>query len=362
MNKKITIKEVLTYLNFLKISNRKILSLFKHIDLDKIYEIDFNKFEIVDKKTKEKIFNKDNIEKFKRYVDRLKNGKYKIVSIYDDYYPRNLRYIDDPPAILYYMGELNKNDEYSLSFVGSRKCSDYGKWACKELTSQVVSKGITTVSGLASGIDSICHKTTIENNGRTIAILGNGINIIYPSKNRVLYEEIINKGGLILSEFPLDTTPKPYNFPRRNRIISGISLGTVVIEAKEKSGSLITASYASEQGKEVFSIPGNINSVYSKGTNKLIQDGCKLILNVDDILEEIEILKEKSLEKEKDNVKLDEIEMKIYKYIQENGPSKIDDLVLNLGEDINTINFVITSLELKDYISNSGILGYVVKG
>ena len=156
------------------------------------------------------------------------------------------------------------------------KRQDYGKWACKSLSQGVGSSGITTVSGLAYGIDAMCHKSSLEVGARTIGIIGCGIDKIYPKQNRNLYERLAEE-GLILSEFPLGTEPRSFNFPKRNRIISGISLATVVIEAKEKSGTMITTRCALEQGKDVFAVPGNINSIYSKGTNKLIQEGLSLI-------------------------------------------------------------------------------------
>ncbi len=157
---------------------------------------------------------------------------------------------------------------------------------------------VTIVSGLALGIDSVAHKTALETGGRTIAILGNGLDTIYPKRNKSLYEEIPTNGA-ILTEYPLGTPPLAYNFPQRNRMISGLSLGIIVIEAKEKSGSLITAYHALEQGKEVFALPGNINSIFSRGTNKLIKDGAKILMDVEDIIEEIYELQQKVVEKKK---------------------------------------------------------------
>ncbi|MDU2354720.1 MAG: DNA-processing protein DprA, partial [Anaerococcus sp.] len=228
-----------------------------------------------------------NLEGFKHYNEKVNKFGYDYVTMLDEYYPHNLRYIEDRPALLFYKGNLDyEKDRNSIAFVGARKCTDYGKWACKNLTQGIANSGITTVSGLAYGIDAMCHKSTLEVSGRTIGVIGCGIDKIYPKQNRNLYEQLEER-GLILSEFPLGTDPRSFNFPRRNRIISGISLATVVIEAKEKSGTMITTRCALDQGKEVFAIPGNINSIYSKGTNKLIQEGSKLITCADDILEEL---------------------------------------------------------------------------
>lgn len=363
MHSDITNKEVLTYFNFLRINNKKILDLAKYIDLKDIFDIDKDKLAFVDEKTLQKIFDKNNLEKFKYYKDRIIKENIHITSIFDDSYPYNLRYIDDPPAIMYYKGELSKDDKYSIAVVGSRKCTDYGRWACKKLVSDIASFDITTVSGLALGIDAICHNTSIENNSRTIGVIGNGINEIYPKRNRKLYE-IMQKDHLILSEFPLDTPPVAYNFPRRNRILSGISLATVVIEAKEKSGTLITANFAAEQGKDIFAVPGNINSIYSKGTNKLIQDGAKLVNSVDDIISEISELKSfvdsKKIE-DKNLDMLEEDERKVFDYISNNFPINAEKLSNDLNIKIQDVNYILISLELKDFIENTGIDEFVVK-
>ena len=221
--------------------------------------------------------------------------------------------------------------------------------------------GLTTVSGLAYGIDAMCHKATLDVGGRTIGVIGCGIDQIYPKANKFLYEKIAEE-GLILSEFPLGTQPLAYNFPRRNRIISGISLATVVIEAKEKSGTMITTRCALEQGKEVFAVPGNINSIYSKGTNMLIQEGSKLITNADDILEELDyLLDRKATKRQIDYSALDKDEEAVVRYIENNPNSNPDDLSLNLDLEIDVINFLLTSLELKDIIENIGNNEFTIK-
>ena len=208
-----------------------------------------------------------------------------IVTSQDPLYPSQLLSTYDYPAFLYVKGHL-KEDDVNVAVVGSRTASTYGKFTTERLCRELVLRGITVISGLARGIDSAAHRGALSGKGRTIAVLGCGLDVVYPPENEKLFTEISLQGALI-SEFPFGTPPNAPNFPARNRIISGISLGVVVVEASEKSGSLITARIALEQGREVFAVPGSIDSSGSRGTNKLIKQGAKLIENVEDILEEI---------------------------------------------------------------------------
>ncbi|MCX5841700.1 MAG: DNA-processing protein DprA [Deltaproteobacteria bacterium] len=208
-----------------------------------------------------------------------------IVTSQDPLYPSQLLSTYDYPAFLYVKGHL-KEDDVNVAVVGSRMASTYGKFTTERLCRELVLRGITVISGLARGIDSAAHRGALSGKGRTIAVLGCGLDVVYPPENEKLFNEISLQGALI-SEFPFGTPPNAPNFPARNRIISGISLGVVVVEASEKSGSLITARIALEQGREVFAVPGSIDSSGSRGTNKLIKQGAKLIENVEDILEEI---------------------------------------------------------------------------
>ena len=362
MHFKYTNREIILYLNYIFLDNRIILKIHETIGFDNLFEKSRIDLDFLTDKAYEKIFNVKSIEEFKDYHEKVIKYGYSYVTILDDDYPENLRYIEDRPAILFYKGKLDyEKDKNSIAFVGARKCTDYGKWASKTLSQGVSAAGITTVSGLAYGIDAVCHKSTLDVSGRTIGIIGCGIDKIYPKQNRKLYEDLENN-GLILSEFPLGTEPKPYNFPRRNRIISGISLATVVIEAKEKSGTMITTRCALDQGKEVFAVPGNINSIYSKGTNKLIQEGSKLITCADDILEELDYLLEFSeIKNEIDYSSLEKDELNIVKYIEENPNSTADILSANLNINIDEINYLLTSLELRDFIENIGNNEFTVK-
>ena len=202
----------------------------------------------------------------------------------DPIYPRRLKDIDQPPPVLYMRGTIKMEDEWSVSIVGTRRATAYGRQIAEELAAYLSRNGITVVSGLARGIDSFAHQATIRAGGRTLAVLGSGVDRIYPPEHVRLAEEIVENGAL-LSDYPLGTPPDSINFPPRNRIISGLSLATVVVEAGETSGAIITATFAVEQGRDVFAVPGNIHAVQSKGTNNLIQQGARPLLKFEDVLE-----------------------------------------------------------------------------
>ena len=207
-----------------------------------------------------------------------------VITYYDDDYPLLLKQIDTPPPLLYVRGELKPEDAVSIALVGSRQAKDYGRRVSYQLSYQLAKRGLTITSGLAKGIDTCAHRGALDANGRTIAVMGNGLSIVYPAANSKLVERIIEAGALI-SEFPMGMKPRAENFPIRNRIISGLTFGTVVVEASNRSGALITARLASEQGREVFAVPGQIFSELSTGTHRLIDDGAKLINTVEDLLE-----------------------------------------------------------------------------
>lgn len=202
-------------------------------------------------------------------------------------YPPLLREISDPPLALYVQGPPAELSRPAVAMVGSRKPSAYGAAAAHRLAADLALRNLAIVSGLARGIDSACHRGALESKGRTVAVLGSGVDVVYPKENRKLAESIVAQGGAVVSEFPLGTAPMPENFPIRNRIISGLSLGVVVVEAAEYSGSLITARLALEQNREVFAVPGNITSAQSFGPNMLIKQGAKLVDRWSDVLEEL---------------------------------------------------------------------------
>jgi DNA processing protein len=209
-----------------------------------------------------------------------------IVTWGDEGYPPLLKTIEDPPPVLYVKGELGDPAVPAVAVVGSRRPSTYGKVVAEQLAGELAACGITVVSGLARGIDSVAHLNALEREGRTIAVLGCGLSYMYPPENRRLAERISHQGAVV-SEFPMTTKPDRLNFPLRNRTISGLSLGTVVVEAGERSGALITAQWALEQGRDVFAVPGNVTAPTSRGTNRLIKMGAKLVERVEDILEEL---------------------------------------------------------------------------
>ena len=214
------------------------------------------------------------------------NKKIKTIKINNKEYPEKLKQLENPPKQIYVLGDSSILNDFAISIVGCRLCSDYGKNMAQSIAYNLAKHNINVISGLALGIDTNAHLGCLMNRGKTIAVVAHGLDMIYPTQNINLANEIIEKGGAIISEYPVVVRPKKENFPERNRLISGLSDGVVVIEAKERSGSLITVEFALEQGKDVFAVPGNINSANSIGTNNLIKEGAKITTCVNDILEE----------------------------------------------------------------------------
>jgi len=302
-------------------------------------------------KISSRLFEEKNNIIPERELDLIFKHKANVITIEDALYPENLKTIHYPPPVLYFKGTIVEADKNSISIVGTRKATYYGKMVAEKLSKDLTLAGLTIISGMARGIDTAAHKGALSVNGRTIAVLGCGIDHIYPPENRRLAQEI-QESGAVISEFPLSTLPERQNFPRRNRIISGLSLGTVVVEAAEKSGALITADFALEQGREVFAIPGNINSPLSNGSHNLIKQGAKLVNNYQDILEEINIvLPQKTAEKEivKENTSLTEEEKIIYRLITKE-PAQIDEIIGVSKLSAGKVSEILLNLELKDLI------------
>ena len=222
---------------------------------------------------------------FAREMERLQTTEIRVTTLGEADYPEALRWIPEPPPVLYICGTLRYEDSLAVAVVGSRKPSPYGQLVAQRLSTELAQYGFAVVSGLARGVDSLAHQGALQAGGRTIAVLGSGINVVYPPEHRRLYDAIRGQGAVV-SEFPFDTKPDRWNFPRRNRIISGLTLGTLVVEASDQSGSLHTARHALEQGREVFAVPGRIDAPSSRGTNNLIKRGAKLVEGIDDMLEE----------------------------------------------------------------------------
>lgn len=263
----------------------------KYHSLSNIWNLDIEELHncnCLEEKIIKELLNTEYRKNLKRCLEYMEKYGISMVTCYDSDYPKKLRNIQNRPIVLFYKGDISIVDEYSIAIVGSRNCSDYGRKCANFISNEIAIRKICIVSGLAIGIDSIGHIAALNNKSNTIAIIGNGLDNIYPSKNKKLAESIIKNGGLIISEFVVGTKPFKQNFPRRNRIISGLSDSVIVIEGSKKSGSLITAGYAIEQGKEVFVVPGSIFSPNSEGTNELIKDGANLLTSTDDVIRTID--------------------------------------------------------------------------
>jgi len=274
-------------------------------------------------------------------------------------YPRYLKEISHPPPVLYVRGEISEADEWAIGVVGTRRKTAYGRQVATDLVRGLVNNKVTIVSGLARGIDSIAHKAAVEMGGRTIAVLGSGLDIIYPSENRTLANRIINGHGALVSEFPLGTKPEAKNFPPRNRVISGLSMGVIVVEAGKRSGALITADFALEQDREVFAVPGNITSPASRGTNSLIQEGAKLVRNVEDVLEELNMV----MIQEKTAVQMampeSAEEAELLKNLTHQ-PTHIDELTQQVQLPSALVSSTLTLMELKGMVRQVGGMQYVL--
>jgi len=273
-------------------------------------------------------------------------------------YPALLRFIKNPPKRLYYYGDLSLCQNLCLGIVGARKGSAYGKWAAFSIAKKAAEHGVAVVSGMAAGIDSAAHQGALDAEGKTIAVLGTGIDVCYPKGNRDLMETI-KKRGLLLSEYPPGTPPIAFQFPQRNRIISGLSRALVVAEAGLSSGSLITAECAAEQGREVFAVPANINSEYGIGTNKLIQDGATPVVVLDDVLRGLGITG--VCRQNGEFELLGEDEKKILKHLAANGELTADQLCRLTGATAAELGAILTILEMKGWIMTSMGKIYIAK-
>jgi DNA processing protein len=296
-------------------------------------------------------------EEFEKVLEKAEKNNVKIICFLDDEYPANLKNIFDAPVILYCKGNLTANDVFSLSVVGTRYPTDYGRKACSKIVEELSYNNIPIISGMARGIDSLAHKTALDKNNVTYAILGCGIDVIYPPENKKLYYEIIEKGA-VLTEYEFGAKPDKTNFPQRNRIISGIGIGTLIVETGLRGGSLITAEFALDQNKEVFAIPGSIYSNQSSGCNNLIKKGqAKLIDSVEDIFSELNYKLVGYLSKDNKNTKeiekqiteMNLFEKSIYEILGYE-PKHIDEINLVTGLSISDCLVNLLSLEFKGLI------------
>lgn len=288
-----------------------------------------------------------------REIEKLGKLDIGYMTMYDKCYPELLLEIPDHPAVLYIKGNIDSLKKPGIGVVGSRKYSRYGQSVADKLTKQCSESGLTIISGLALGIDAIAHRAALESNGITIGVLGCGLDTIYPISNSNLAREMIEKGGAVISEFPPGTPPLKFNFPARNRIIAGLSLGVLVIEAAEQSGALITAYEALDYNREVFAVPGNIDQENSKGTNILIQKGAKLVLEAEDILNELNI-ETKNIENKSKEIFPESKDEKIIQEILRAGEESVDNIIEKSKLNIIALNTTLTMMEMKGMVENVG--------
>lgn len=288
---------------------------------------------------------------------RIEAQGIKIVTWADEAYPNRLREIDQPPPILYFRGEYLQDDLFAVAIVGTRKVTAYGRQVTEEIASFLASNGITVISGLARGVDAIAHQTALKVGGRTIGILGCGVDKIYPPEHRGLAEQMMERGA-VMSDYAVGTPPDASNFPPRNRIISGLSLAVVVIEAAETSGALITAEFAAEQGREIFAVPGSILAPQSKGTNKLIQNGALPLLTPDDLMQALDITRIGEHKSARKILPTDEVEAKVLNVLSSE-PLHVDEIRNQAGLPIEKISATLALMELKGMVRQVGGMNYV---
>jgi len=290
-------------------------------------------------------------------LDRLEEYGVRALTWDDTAYPPRLKEIYDPPPVLYVRGELYDADEWAVAVVGTRRPTPYGRQVAEEMAFALARNRICVVSGLARGIDSIAHKAALEAGGRTVAVLACGLDIVYPPEHARLAREIMEQGALV-SDYPLGTQPRGDYFPRRNRIMSGLSLGVLVVEGDVKSGAMITARLALEQNREVFAVPGSIFSPQSRGTNSLIQEGAKLVQRVEDILEELNLTMVPQQMEMKELIPATDTEAALLRHISKE-PVHVDEVCRQSGLPISTVSSVLAMLELKGLVRPMGPMAYV---
>jgi DNA processing protein len=316
-------------------------------------------------KTLEKILTPALFKKFtsfrqsfdiETYLNKIKEKSIKIIPIEDNNYPRLLKEISDPPPVLYVKGQIPTGERF-LAVVGARKMTSYGRQVTEILARDLVASGFTIVSGLARGVDSYSHRVTVGNKGKTVAVLGGGLDKVYPQENVALANEIAEGSGAVISEYPLGMGSVPGNFPARNRIISGLSLGVLVTEAGEESGSLITTGCAAEQGREVFAVPGPMYSKLAKGPAQLIKQGAKLVMNVEDILEELQLEPNVSHQISSE-VKADSPEEQVILEVLRDGPVHVDEITRAAKFPAAKVGSILSLMEIKGQVKSLGSGNY----
>lgn len=304
----------------------------------------------IDHALAENILRDDSTAFVKNQMEMLAREQARALSFWDRDYPPLLKKIQDPPVVLFYKGRLQPGDQNALAIVGTRAPTQYGKMAAERMARDLAAQGLTIVSGLARGVDTIAHRTALQNGGRTLAVLGSGLDVFYPPENEKLFHEICGAGA-VLTEYFFGAKPEAVNFPRRNRIISGLALGVLVIEAGLDSGAMITANLALEQNREVFAIPGSIFNPKCAGPHRLLQEGAKLVQNVEDILVEVhaQLNLFESSRFENKAAELDELSTKVYAALSSD-PRHIDELTRSLQAPSAQLMAVLLDLEFKNLI------------
>jgi len=292
-----------------------------------------------------------------RVWEKIEKQGIKILTWQDEAYPQRLKEIDQPPPVLYIRGEYLPDDLFAVAIVGTRRVTSYGRQITAELAAFLAANGMTVISGLARGVDAIAHQTSLKAGGRTIAVLGSGVDKIYPPEHRGLAEHMMERGAII-SDYAPGTPPEASNFPPRNRIISGLSLAVVVVEAGETSGALITAEFAAEQGREVFAVPGSILAPQSKGTNKLIQNGALPLLSVNDLMQALDITRVGEQKAVRKIMPADAIEAKLLTVLTHE-PLHVDEIRSQSELPIEKVSAALVLMELKGMVRQVGGMNYV---
>jgi DNA processing protein len=289
--------------------------------------------------------------------DRIQSLGIEVRTWDDEGYPRHLKEIDQPPPLLYIRGSLVPEDDWAVAIVGTRRVTAYGRQVTEEIATTLAHNGVTIVSGLARGVDSIAHQAALHAGGRTLAVLGNGVDIVYPPENRLLAAQVMEHGALV-SDYPLGTQPDGINFPPRNRIISGLSMAVVIVEAGMTSGALITATFAAEQGRDVFAVPGNINAPQSQGTNRLIRDGAQPLLNPQDVLEALNLTMVVEHQAVRVALPTDPVEAQLFRLLSHE-PKHVDEIRSQADMPIETVSATLAMMELKGMVRQVGGMNYV---
>lgn len=292
-----------------------------------------------------------------KILTRIQQEGISVLTWDDEGYPPGLRDIPQSPPILYLKGELRDADRWAVAVVGTRRYTSYGRQVTEEISRALAHQGITIVSGLARGIDGIAHQAALDAGGRTIAVLGSGVDRIYPPEHRGLAQEIASQ-GVVISDYPLGTPPEGQNFPPRNRIISGLSRGVIVVEAGRRSGALITAKYAADQGREVFAVPGNIHAPQSRGSNMLIQQGAHPLLSPQDVMEVLELSQVGGSQPERSALPSNPTEAILYQVLGLE-PLHVDDICARVELPVETVTATLAVMEIKGLVRKTGAMEYM---